>query len=218
MAHHETCTMKHILLSKNNLKEVLSKSARVLHRGGVIVYPTETSYGIGADATNKKAVQKVFLIKGREKGKPLSVLMASKAMAKRYTLLSQNALLLWNAFLPGALTLRVSPKLGARFPCARADGTVGIRVSSHPFAAALVRMYGKPITATSANFSDEPSLYDPKKIIAVFSKRYQRPELLIDAGALPKRPASTVVDCTGASVRLLREGPITVTQIKKALK
>ncbi|MDO8582179.1 MAG: L-threonylcarbamoyladenylate synthase [bacterium] len=210
--------MKHIVLSEKNWKEVLKESVRLLRRGGVVVYPTETSYGIGVDSTKSGAVAKIFRIKGREEGKPLSVLMASKVMAKQYAFFSQDAERLWNAFLPGALTLRVSPKIGAKFPCARADGTVGIRVSSHPFARALVRMYGKPITATSANLANEPSLYDPKKIIAVFEKRHARPDLLIDAGLLPKRSASTVVDCIGKSVRLLRKGPITATQIKKALK
>lgn len=210
--------MKHVTLSKKNWNAVLHESVRVLHRGGVIVYPTETSYGFGADGTKSSAVAKIFRIKGREIGKPLSVLMTGKFMARRYARLSRDAVRLWDAFLPGALTLRVTPKRGQSFPCARADGTVGIRVSSHLFATALVRSYGKPITATSANLANKPSLYDPKEIIAVFAKRRVHPDLLIDAGALPKRPASTVVDCTGTNVQLLRKGPITEQAIQKVLR
>ncbi len=200
--------MKHIILSKKNWKKVLDESVRVLQKGGVIVYPTETSYGIGADATNKKAMQKVFRIKGRETGKPLSVLMASQRMTKEYAHLSSDALRLWKKFFPGALTIIVRGK---------GEAPVGVRVSSHPFARALVRSFGRPVTATSANRSGTPSLLDPNAIVRTFFFQQVKPDLVINAGVLPKHPASTVVDCTGKSVRILRKGPITETHIKKVL-
>lgn len=198
--------MRLLRLTSRNTRHVLRATMQVLRRGGVIIYPTETTYGIGVDATKRRAIQKIFAIKGRPLTKLLSVLMADRTMARTYATLSPLAQKLWKNFLPGALTLVVAGKGGR---------TVGVRVSSHPFAHALVRAFGRPITSTSMNRSGKRPMRDPKEIIRTFFLQKNAPDLLIDAGVLPKRKSSTVVDCTGDSVRLLRKGAIAFHKIQR---
>jgi L-threonylcarbamoyladenylate synthase len=198
-----------VLTLERNAGACLRAACAVLARGGIVVYPTETAYGIGADATNPTAVARVFAIKGRDDGKPLSVLMASQGMAREYAILTPVARRLWRRFLPGPLTLVI--------PARSVGGTWGIRVSSHPFAAALVRAYGRPITATSANRSGMPPLYDSGAIIRAFGRRRIQPDLLIDAGVLPHRTPSTVVSCTPTDIAVLRIGAIPKSDIFRAL-
>ncbi len=192
--------MRILPLEKNQV-DCLRAACAVLANGGVVVYPTETAYGIGVDATNPTAVARVFAIKGRDDGKPLSVLMESQKMAREYAILTPAARRLWTRFLPGPLTMVVPARPNLK-------KTWGIRVSAHPFAMALVRAYGKPITATSANRSGTPPLYDADEIIRIFGRRRARPDLLIHAGTLPVRTPSTVVRCTDDTIEILRKGAI----------
>ncbi len=201
--------MKIIALTQKNWRAAVKEAVAVLLSGGVVAYPTETSYGLAADATNQDAVRRVFTIKGRERTKLLSVLVANKTMVRQYAKWTDSARRLWDAFLPGPLTMVIPGRWG---------GTIGIRYSTHPFADALVTALGRPVTATSANLSGTPSLLDPKKIRSTFFGRRLQPTLLIDAGVLPLRPPSTVVDCTGETVQLLRKGPIPFSRIKKILQ
>lgn len=201
--------MRCITLNAKNISQVIAEALIVLRRGGVVAYPTETSYGLGVDATNQNAIEKVFAIKGRDRTKMLSVLVAHRTMAGKYAKFSQDALRLWDAFLPGPLTLVIPGRWG---------GTLGVRLSSHPLALRLVRALREPLTATSANRSGHPALRDPEAVIEEFSRFQLQPDLVIDAGILPKRRPSTVVDCTGNSVRLLRKGSISFAAITKVLQ
>lgn len=200
--------MKIIRLTKTNRSAVLRTATAILKRGGVVVYPTETSYALGVDATKKSAVAKIFAIKGRDQSKLLSVLMTNTVMAQEYAYLSPFARQLWKKFLPGPLTIVVH---------GRRQRTIGIRVSSHPFAHALVRRFKRPITATSANRSHRPPLRDPRTILHTFFFSRVKPDYIIDAGVLPKRSPSTVVDCTGDNVRILRKGSVSARMIARVL-
>ncbi|MBI4281387.1 threonylcarbamoyl-AMP synthase [Candidatus Uhrbacteria bacterium] len=201
--------MKTIILTKKNWRAAIQEAVVALLRGRVVAYPTETSYGLGADATNKQAVRKVFWIKDREKARLLSVLVANKTMVRRYAKFTESAERLWDAFLPGPLTIVIPGRWG---------GTIGIRLSAHPFASALAKAIGRPMTATSANISGDPSISDAGEILSIFSGRLHKPDLLIDAGVLPSRRPSTVVDCTGERAQLLRKGPIPFLRIKEILQ
>ncbi len=201
--------MRTVTLTQENLKDVIREAIITLLRGGVVAYPTETSYGLGADATNKRAVRKVFWIKNREEARLLSVLVANKTMVRHYAKFTESAERLWDAFLPGPLTIVIPGRWG---------GTIGIRLSAHPFASALAKAIGRPMTATSANISGEPSLCNADDISSIFAKRLHKPDVVIDAGTLPPCPPSTVVDCTRQSVRLVRKGPISFHAIKKVLR
>ena len=195
--------MRTVYWHARTTRATVQEAVRVLRKGGVIAYPTETSYGLGADATNMRACARMFRIKGRAEEKRVSCLVSGQRMTRGYAIVTPVARALWR-LLPGPLTLVLPDRRG---------GTMGVRVSSHPFAHALARAYGRPITATSANLAGQPALYDADAVLRVFVRRTQRPDLLIHAGRLPRRKVSTVVDCTGESVRILRKGAVSAKTI-----
>lgn len=152
-----------------------------LRHGGLLIYPTETAYAIGCDATNARAVRAIFRLKGRERGKPLPLIAASVAMAKRYARFTPLARRLARRWWPGALTivlpqLRHSEgrargishhdKVAALAPGALArDGTLALRISSHPIARALSQRLGRPIISTSANRSGQPPCHTTHSVL-----------------------------------------------------
>ncbi len=184
--------------------EVVEKAARALGAGGVIVYPTDTLYGFGADASNAPALQKIYELKERDPVKLLLVMVADMEMAERYFVVTPEARALADAFLPGALTLILKRNPNEPqdfFP--RAE-SIGMRIPNQPFCLALSRAFGKPITSTSVNKSGEPSMTDPDMIASTFGEGI---DVLVDAGSL-SNPPSTIVDCTENAPRVIREGVI----------
>ncbi len=184
----------------------IGEAARIILRGGVVAFPTETFYGLGADAADEEAVKKIFQAKGREEDKPLLLLVAGRSHLGG--LVQETAPLaecLMEKFWPGPLTLvfkaspRVSPLLTAR------TGKIGIRVSSHPVARALVETVGRPITGTSANLSGEASTSTAQE---VFQSIGQHLGAILDGGRTAGGQGSTVLDVSGPSPRIIREGAI----------
>jgi len=183
-----------------------------LKNGETLVYPTETCYGIGCDATNQTAVDRIFQIKQRQRDKPVLVLMADEAMAMEYVewnpMIEGLALRYW----PGPLTI-VAP---VKFDYTLARGVVGsrdmiaFRVTDHPLAHALAEGLGRPIVSTSANISAEESPYDIASICAMFDGQEYRPDSMIDAGTLPHHSPSTVVRVADGRLEILRQGEIVV--------
>lgn len=192
------------MIVKASESKAVEYAARVLKQGGVIIYPTESSYGIGADAANMKAVRRIFRIKGRIKGKKLPVIVGSLAAIKKHALIDRNASVLIKKFMPGPLTIIVKRK---------GKGTIAFRIPSHPFALALARKFRKPITATSANVSGRAALYKIRDVINAFGGSV---DLIIDAGNLPKRRTSTIYDVKKGKV--IRKGPVKERNIVKALR
>lgn len=192
---------------------ILGDVVQALNEGKTIVYPTETCYGLGCDATNAAAVEKIFALKGREKGKPMLVIVhdlfamspyivitpALEALAKKYWSAS-------SADRPGALTVIVPAKAGnALAPGVVAeDGTVAFRVTSHLFARALCMAFGKPIVSTSANIAGGSNPYTIEDAVEA--------DIMIDAGVLPRRTPSTIVRLTVDSLEVIRQGDIIVNQ------
>ena len=186
-----------------------------LKRGDVIVFPTETLYGLGADALNGAAVEKVFELKGRDPANPISVLVADRAML--YTIVQEVPPLaeqLIVEFWPGPLTLVLPAKKTLSHRLANVSGGVGVRISSQPLATQLVRELGKPITATSAN----PSGQNPARRIdearAYFSSTIT---LFIDGGELHSNVGSTVAELSEDQVRVIREGEISKAALKRVI-
>ncbi|MGI5827431.1 MAG: L-threonylcarbamoyladenylate synthase [Patescibacteria group bacterium] len=201
--------MKIIKLSKRNLTEVLIKAVQTLENGGLVVYPTETCYGLGADATNQAAINKLLSYKRRREGKPLSILVDSEKVASKYVYINESAHKLYQRFLPGPMTIVSKAKEELAEGVASELGNIGVRISSHPFAMDLVRKYRRPITATSANASWQKKPYSIDDILSPLSECQKvKLDLLIDAGQLPKREASTVVDTTLVDTMVLRRGSI----------
>ena len=189
--------MKILSLSQNSVEDIISEAVQVLQSGGIVVYPTETVYGIGVDATNQKAV-------------------SNASMAEDYVKVNDIARNLYTNFLPGPLTV-VSKSLGKVARGVESEvGTLGIRIPDYPLMLDIVRVFGKPITATSANASYKKRPYKVQDIFDNISdKQKSLIDLVIDAGELPKHEPSTVVDTTLNQEVVLRQGSLKLQEIVK---
>ena len=197
--------MKTEILKINNSKAV-AKAVNVLSKGGIIIYPTETVYGIGVDATNDRAVKKVIAVKKRSPTKHIIVAVSDLRMAKRYAVVTRKAEVLTKTFMPGPLTLVVETK-------SRPVRKIRFRIPDNKFIRSVIRKLDKPITTTSANISGSENLYKIKDIINIFDGKV---DMIIDAGNIPKRKPSTVFDVLEGKV--VREGSISEKKILDALK
>ncbi|MBI5369661.1 threonylcarbamoyl-AMP synthase [Candidatus Uhrbacteria bacterium] len=196
-------------LSHDDIQEAVA----VLKNGGVVVYPTETAYGLAADATNERAVERVRAIKGREAWKTPPLIVADKQMAERYVMLSSVLNKLVHELWPGPLTIVAPVSDFGRQELAQGvirDGTVALRVSSHKIASALSRELGKPIVATSANVAGEPTCFDIVCVRTQFASQLLQPDFFLDEGPLPEcKPSTLIAECDGEVV-ILREGAIEI--------
>jgi len=185
---------------------------KVLAAGGLIIFPTETTYGAGVLATSESAVKKLLAYKSRREGKPLSIAVADQAMAEEYVMLNEQAKKIYAQLLPGPVTVvsqaiadSVAPEVISEF------GTLGVRIPDYPFVLELVKQLGTPITATSANGSSKPRPYSIDTVLKHLSaKQRSLIDLIIDAGELPANPPSTVIDTTLSTPVTLRQGAVTV--------
>lgn len=196
---------------KQLLQEDLEEVLAILEHGGVIIYPTETSYGLGCDATNDDAVARIFRIKGRPEAKGLPILLPTLEGASRYVEVPDVAKRLAELYWPGPLNivLKNTVDTPVSLRCAEGD-TQSVRVSSHPFAQALVRAFARPLVATSANVSGEDALYSLDGVEKMFEHQSDKPDAVVHAGTLPVVPASSIVEVVDDEVRVLRKGQIDV--------
>jgi L-threonylcarbamoyladenylate synthase len=204
-------------LSDREFDQILS----FLRAGGVIGFPTDTAYGLGADPFQESAVRRIFEIKGRPETKPVLVLVDSMDMLKQIvdcSRVSGIASLLASRFWPGPLTM-ILPVLGpesgnvSRLVTAGTD-TIGVRWPLAPFATRLIHAFGRPITATSANKSGQPSTASAGEVRAQLGMDL---EMLIDGGVLISPQGSTVLDLTQKRPALVREGPVSRKALEEAL-
>lgn len=190
-------------------------AAQVIRRGGLVAFPTETVYGLGADAFDEKAAEKIYAAKGRPSDNPLIVHIAEKKDLERLTdHISRSAALLTERFWPGPLTIIV-PKSDA-VPLTVTGGlqTVAVRLPSHPVARKLIAESKTLIAAPSANLSGRPS---PTTAAHVTEDLNGRIEMILDAGAIEIGLESTIVDLTGKLPMLLRPGYITLEMLEAVL-
>ena len=205
--------MERLDLESDGLETCVKQAADVLKNGGVILYPTDTLYGLGADAFSDPAVNKVYEIKGREAGKPVHAVVADIDMAKEYADLENDAYLLAQEFLPGALTLIVKKKKPLEKGIVRGIDTFGFRIPDHDFCLHLAALYAKPFTATSANISGLQPGRNVDAILEQLGAGAQIIDLIIDAGELKPAAPSTVVDLAHDEPTIVREGAIPVEDI-----
>jgi L-threonylcarbamoyladenylate synthase len=189
-----------------------------LGRGGLLAYPTETVYGLGS-GPSVPALDALARLKGRAPDKPFLLLVASRAMAESWGLVfSASARALSDAFWPGPLTL-VLPGGEGRLPdqLRGREGGIAVRHTGHRAIARLVGALGYPLTSTSANRPGEPPAPGPDRIAEMFRDEIEGGTLLVlDGGVLGNVPPSTLVDCTGAMPRLIREGAIPRAELRRA--
>ncbi len=184
----------------------IEESARIILRGGVVSFPTETFYGLAADPLNERALQKIFQIKGREENKPLLLLIGDRTwvsgIARRTSPLAER---LMEKFWPGPLTLVLEalPHLPALVTAN--TGKVGLRVSSHPAALALVLAAGRAVTGTSANLSGQPDISTAEGVFRALGGKL---DAILDGGKTAGGLGSTVLDVSEVPPRIIREGVI----------
>jgi L-threonylcarbamoyladenylate synthase len=196
-------------LSKGDLNEI----AGIIKRGEMIVYPSETVYGIGADIFNEAAIKKVFMAKHRPFDMPLSVGVADKEMARKIAEINDQADRLIDAFMPGPLTIIVKKK-GVPDIVTSNSQKVGIRIPDHPVALQIIRSTG-PIVATSANIHSKPDaavMEDAKEDLGDAVSAY------LDGGPCTLGKPSTIVWLMNGEIEIIRQGAITREQIESVLK
>ena len=211
MSKTETASSK----APNEALENLSAAVQVLKGGDVIVFPTETLYGLGADALNDAAVEKVFQLKGRDPRNPIPVLVADQKML--HTLVAKIptvAQKLMDRYWPGPLTLVLPGRKNIPKPLCNPTGGIAVRISSQPIAALLIKGLGRPLTATSAN----PSGKEPARTLQE-AKTYFADwvELFVDGGTLTSKSGSTVVEVIEDNVKVVREGEISASELQRFL-
>lgn len=200
---------------ENPEPERIEEAVAILESNGVIAFPTETLYGLGADARNESAIEKIFEIKGRDFRNPILVVIGDAGHLDDFTEdVPAAARKLMEKFWPGPLTIIfkatrvVSPKLTA------GSGKIGIRLTSHPIARELSCRLGGPLTATSANLSGAPDCSSAQEVLFQLEGRIDG---LVDGGRTPEGIGSTIVDTTVSPVKVLREGAIAATLIQDTL-
>ena len=200
--------------NRNVTEEEIERSATLLRAGGVVVFPTDTVYGVAADARNEQAVARIFAIKGRPSDRPLQVFLAEPDDLQRVALdLSREALLLARLFLPGPLTLVVRRAHTVPAAVVAGGSTVAVRVPDHPVPLRLARLVG-PLAVTSANISGQPAPVTAEEASRQIGHRV---DLVLDGGPCPLAGESTVVNVTVSPPRIVRQGVLSRVSLERAL-
>ncbi|MFH0798645.1 MAG: L-threonylcarbamoyladenylate synthase [Pseudomonadota bacterium] len=197
-------------------QDAIARAVAYLSDGQVIAYPTETIYGLGADVLNRKAVKRIYDLKSRDYGLPISILVADLKMLRLVAAeVPDSALALMRKFWPGALTILFPASSAIPKGLVTNTGKVGVRISSHPVAAAIVERFGRPITTTSANLSGFPPSLSVKHVQKYFAERLP---CIVDGGECEPTRGSTVVDIAEETMRIVRDGAIPADEVIKCFQ
>lgn len=198
-----------IVITSNNID--YEQLITCLRQGGVIVYSTDTAYALGADATNKEGIEKIFKIKSRDTGKTLPLIVADMQMAESWATFSPRARELANKYWPGPLTL-VLPVTSHDLPASLVqDNFVALRVPQNKIACQISANLGGPIIATSANASGQGSFYSTEDVRVSLGESINLVDYIIDAGLLSTQGVSTLVKVCGDKIEVLRQGIIKIS-------
>ena len=196
-------------------ESAITHAAAAIRNGEIVVFPTETFYGVAVDPFSSTAMERLFALKGREPSKTVALIAADGDSAFGLaSAVPACARRLADCFWPGPLTMVMPARAGLHESLVGPDGGVGVRVSPHPTALALATAVGHPITATSANRAGEP----PASTLAMAQRAFgDRVRIYLDGGELTAIAPSTVVACGADGWRIIRAGPISADQINAAL-
>ncbi len=183
---------------------IIATAVRVLEHDGIIIYPTDTIYGLGCSVLSKKAIQKIYHLKRRERQKPFSFVCADLSMVAQYAVVAKTQYKILKKYLPGPYTfiLEASTQAPKEIMPRKKRSTVGIRIPDHAVPLAIVKRLGLPIITTSVNLAGEESYGNPEVMAERFGKQV---DIILDTGILPKEP-STIVDLTGDEPVIVRQG------------
>jgi L-threonylcarbamoyladenylate synthase len=197
----------------NSLKQQIKRAVETLKKGGLVAYPTDTVYGLGADPLNEKAVSRVYKVKNRPRNLPLPLLLADRSDLTKVALsIPEIACRLAERFWPGGLTLVVKKSPTVPDSITAGGDTVAVRLPNHPVTIALIRGLGRPIVGTSANLSGKPSPVTAEEVRRQLGSKV---DLIVDGGRCPSGIESTVVDVSGTSPVITRVGAIPAEDIAK---
>ena len=197
-----------VVIDEDNFTEAISEAARLVQEGGLVAFPTETVYGLGANALDEKAIERIYKVKGRRADKPLALLVADRDAVKGLAAwIPDYALRLMDGYWPGPLTLIFKASREVPPSVKSPEGTIGVRMPDHLVALELIRKSGVLLAATSANLSGEASRTTAHEVERDFGDKI---DMIIDGGATEVGVASTVVDATGDRPAVVREGSIRI--------
>ncbi len=202
--------------TKNLSTMEVENAAGILRSGGLVAFPTESFYGLGADAANETALQRLYFTKERKPGKPVLLLLPGSEGVMHYAAeVSESALRLMNTFWPGGLTLVFKAQKNVSKLLTAGTGKIGVRVSSHPLAKALTQAFGAAITGTSANISGALPCNTAGEVSEALGERV---DIILDGGRTAGGKPSTVLDVTTVPPAILREGLISGEMLKPYIK
>lgn len=194
------------------MEEAVKRASLILKGGGIVLYPTDTLYGLAVDAGNEGALRALKELKGRDAKKPISILVCDIEMMDEYARVSDAARALAERHLPGPLTLVLPAKETVSKEIAE-DGTVGVRIPNDEFCLVLSQAFGKAFTTTSANVAGEPTLSNVEDILAQFGAKKEVIALVVDDGPRAGGQFSTVVSFVNGTPEILREGAISKEEL-----
>lgn len=198
--------------------EVIVKAKSILSRGGCLVYPTDTVYGLGANALREDSVERIFRMKKRPSNRPIPIMVRDIEMAKQVAFIDRKTERTLAKVWPGPVTVVLERRGIIPNILAANQRTIGLRIPDCLFTQTLMNQLDFPVTSTSANFSGQASSSSAEEVINVFQNKYPRPDLILDAGLLPRSSPSTVLDLTGFQPKILRLGPVTKEELSKIFK
>lgn len=181
-------------------------AAKIIRDGGLIIYPTDTIYGIGANSLNQSAINKVYKIKQRSGSKPLSSVVRDIKMAKKYCIIGKTREEIFSALLPGAFTLIfLSKKIKRNKILTEFNGTLSIRIPDFKVTKLLAGELKIPFTATSANISGLPGSGNIDEVLKQLENKKNQIDLVLDAGILSNKNPSKIIDLTGEQPKIIRK-------------
>ena len=223
--------MKIVKISSENLREVIKKAIKAIKKGNVLICPTDTVYGLVCDATDKKAVGKLFRIKKRQKTKPIPIFVKNIKMAKRLAFIDKKQEEFLKKVWPGKVTVVLKRKKGIKIYGVDKN-TIALRIPDYKLITDLFKTqhqskarcwtspvpkrsfwygeFNKPLAGTSANISGKPASIKIKEILKQFENQKIQADLVVDAGNLRESQSSTVIDLTNKKAEILRKGEITI--------
>lgn len=189
-------------------RDVVEKAVRYLERGQVVMCPTDTVYGLLADATNNKAVEKIFEIKKRDRKKAIPIFVNDINMAKKLAVMDKNLEEFLEEIWPGKITVALKRKksCGLSKILFGRKKTIGLRIPDYKLVREILKKMDKPLTGTSANISGRASSTKIREILKQFEEEELKPDLILNAGSLPKSFPSTVVDFSTKKPKIVRKG------------
>lgn len=208
--------MKVIVLGGISSRHILTRLTEMLGAGGVAVVPTDTVYGLIADARNEDAIRKMFAIKQRSQERAFPIFVRGIAMARQYAYISDAKARFLEGVWPGPVTAIFRHKEKLPTLITGGKGTIGIRMPDNAFILELLARLDSPLAQTSANISGEPVAKNADEVKRYFVSPEHQPDLLIDGGEVSGM-SSTVIDCTGASPLILRTGPVSKADLDRML-